>query len=153
MWLRTSLENSVPFAAGGRSPLQGRRADGSHLYREHCLSLDKKGGCHGGVPLAWTPLQSDLRSPSLQVKSESGAEHTHRWVVYVRSPNNDDLTTIVSKVVFHLHSSFADPDREALGPVFEVSEHGWGEFELKIEVGTACHWLEEGRHSGPAPAR
>ena len=38
------------------------------------------------------------------------------------------------QVVFTLHSSFANPTRELSEPPYEVTEHGWGEFEIVVEV-------------------
>jgi YEATS domain-containing protein 4 len=32
--------------------------------------------------------------------------HTHRWSVYVRSYNNDDISTYVSKIQFRLHETY-----------------------------------------------
>lgn len=40
-------------------------------------------------------------------------EHTHRWSVFVRGADNGDLTHAVSRVVFTLHESFAQPVRGA----------------------------------------
>ena len=59
---------------------------------------------------------------------------THRWYLYLRSPNNEDLSTFVSKVAFSLHPSFADPVRVITQPPFEVTEMGWGEFEAHIRI-------------------
>lgn len=41
------------------------------------------------------------------------------------------------QVVFTLHSSFANPTRELVEPPYEVTEHGWGEFEIVVEVGVS----------------
>lgn len=38
-------------------------------------------------------------------------EHTHRWTVFVRGFNNEDISTYVRKVVFKLHESFVQPNR------------------------------------------
>ncbi|KAL7531773.1 hypothetical protein ACHAXR_004229 [Thalassiosira sp. AJA248-18] len=68
--------------------------------------------------------------------------HTHRWTLYVRSPDNDnnfDLSKAISKVVFQLHPSFPQPTRELTEPPFEVTETGWGEFEASIRI----VWREE----------
>ncbi|DAZ93680.1 TPA: hypothetical protein N0F65_008188 [Lagenidium giganteum] len=56
---------------------------------------------------------------------------THRWSIYLRSVDNEDLSYMISKVVISLHTSFANPVRE---PPYEVSEFGWGEFETKIQI-------------------
>ena len=61
--------------------------------------------------------------------------HTHRWTLYVRSPDqNFDLSKAISKVVFQLHPSFPQPTRELCEPPFEVTETGWGEFEASIRI-------------------
>jgi len=59
---------------------------------------------------------------------------THQWTLYLRGPNNEDLSLVISKVVFHLHPSFAQPVREISSPPFEVTEKGWGEFEAQIRI-------------------
>jgi len=60
--------------------------------------------------------------------------NTHRWTLYVRGPNNEDLSQGIAKVVFQLHPSFAIPVRELTAPPFEVTEKGWGEFEASIRI-------------------
>jgi YEATS domain-containing protein 4 len=59
---------------------------------------------------------------------------THQWTLYVRGPNHEDLSLVISKVVFHLHASFSQPVRELTSPPYEVSEKGWGEFEAQIRI-------------------
>eukprot|EP00568_Trieres_chinensis_P018670 CAMPEP_0183323988 /NCGR_PEP_ID=MMETSP0160_2-20130417/75848_1 /TAXON_ID=2839 ORGANISM="Odontella Sinensis, Strain Grunow 1884" /NCGR_SAMPLE_ID=MMETSP0160_2 /ASSEMBLY_ACC=CAM_ASM_000250 /LENGTH=287 /DNA_ID=CAMNT_0025491469 /DNA_START=21 /DNA_END=881 /DNA_ORIENTATION=+ len=60
--------------------------------------------------------------------------HTHQWTLYVRGPNDEDLSVGVAKVVFQLHPSFPQPVRELTAPPFEVTEKGWGEFEATIRI-------------------
>ena len=62
--------------------------------------------------------------------------HTHRWTLYVRSPAGNLLLSpnIISKVIFTLHPSFAQPTCEVCNPPYEVSEVGWGEFEASIRI-------------------
>jgi len=38
-------------------------------------------------------------------------EHSHRWHVYLRGPNNEDLSYFIKKVVFILHETFEQPHR------------------------------------------
>lgn len=38
-------------------------------------------------------------------------EKTHKWTVYLRGLQNEDLSYFISYVVFHLHYSFKDADR------------------------------------------
>ena len=82
---------------------------------------------------------------------------THRWSIYLRGVNNEDLSYIISKVVISLHVSFANPVRGTLvyltknrlhplkpyisiphavltEPPYEVTELGWGEFETRIQI-------------------
>lgn len=60
--------------------------------------------------------------------------NSHRWTVYVRGPNNDDITHVVQKVTFQLHSSFKDNVRTVETAPFELTETGWGEFEIGITI-------------------
>lgn len=60
--------------------------------------------------------------------------HTHQWTLYIRSPQSEDLSRGIAKVVFHLHPSFPQPVRELTAPPFEVTEKGWGEFEASIRI-------------------
>jgi len=59
---------------------------------------------------------------------------THRWTLFIRGPNDEDLSVFVSKVAFSLHESFAESVRVITSPPFEVTEHGWGEFTAKIRI-------------------
>mmetsp|Transcript_37478 Transcript_37478/g.112396 ORF Transcript_37478/g.112396 Transcript_37478/m.112396 type:complete len:270 (-) Transcript_37478:124-933(-) len=67
-------------------------------------------------------------------KKKSDEYHTHRWTLYVRGPNDEDLSVGIAKVVFQLHPSFPQPVRELTAPPFEVTEKGWGEFEATIRI-------------------
>lgn len=60
--------------------------------------------------------------------------NTHKWTLFLRGPNNEDLSACIAKVVFQLHPSFAEPVRELTQPPFEVTERGWGEFEAQIRI-------------------
>ena len=59
---------------------------------------------------------------------------SHKWAVYVRGATNEDISVVVKKVVFQLHSSFNSPTRVIEEPPFEVSESGWGEFEIAMTL-------------------
>lgn len=66
---------------------------------------------------------------------------THEWTLFLRGPNKDEdhlNSTVISKVVFQLHPSFAQPTRELTEPPYEVTERGWGEFEAQIRI----HWKD-----------
>ncbi|KAK2665469.1 hypothetical protein Ddye_004043 [Dipteronia dyeriana] len=59
---------------------------------------------------------------------------SHKWTVYVRGATNEDLGSVIKRVVFQLHSSFNNPTRVLDSPPFEISESGWGEFEIAITL-------------------
>eukprot|EP00948_MAST-09A_sp_MAST-9A-sp1_P002373 g2373.t1 len=44
------------------------------------------------------------------------------------------LAPIISKVVFQLHPSFKNPTRVVTEPPFQVTEFGWGEFEVGVKI-------------------
>ncbi|PSN32407.1 YEATS domain-containing protein 4 [Blattella germanica] len=60
--------------------------------------------------------------------------HTHQWTVYVKPYHNEDMSTYVRKVHFKLHESYADLNRVVEKPPYEVTETGWGEFEIVIKI-------------------
>ncbi|KAG1658020.1 hypothetical protein FOA52_010261 [Chlamydomonas sp. UWO 241] len=68
---------------------------------------------------------------------------THRWSVYVRGPNNEDLSYIIKRVTFELHEDFVPQVRSIENQPFEVSEGGWGEFE----IGVTLHFTADARES------
>ena len=60
--------------------------------------------------------------------------HTHQWTVYVKPYKNEDMSSYVKKVHFKLHESYANPNRVVTKPPYEVTETGWGEFEVVIKI-------------------
>eukprot|EP00759_Apiculatamorpha_spiralis_P011231 PhF_6_TR18643/c0_g1_i1/m.27250/K11341/YEATS4, GAS41, YAF9; YEATS domain-containing protein 4 len=68
--------------------------------------------------------------------AQSKEYSTHKWTVYVRPglgeiPPNLDY---ISKVIFKLHDSFEVPVRTVERPPFEVTESGWGEFTVHLDI-------------------
>lgn len=59
---------------------------------------------------------------------------SHSWTVYVRGATNEDLGAVIKKVVFQLHPSFTNARRVIESPPFELTERGWGEFEIAISI-------------------
>eukprot|EP00775_Hariotina_reticulata_P004301 gene4301-4553_t len=57
---------------------------------------------------------------------------SHKWTVYVRGPNNEDVSHIITKVTFNLHPSFKEPVRPVAQQPYELSETGWGEFDIGV---------------------
>ena len=60
--------------------------------------------------------------------------HTHQWTVYVRPYHNEDISSFVKKVHFKLHETYVNPNRIVSKPPYEITETGWGEFEVVIEI-------------------
>ncbi|CAG0891474.1 unnamed protein product [Darwinula stevensoni] len=60
--------------------------------------------------------------------------HTHTWTVYVKPYNNEDMSVWVKKVHFKLHESYTNQNRVVTKPPYEVTETGWGEFEIIIKI-------------------
>ena len=79
------------------------------------------------VPIVYGSIAFPLKKPDAN-------NNTHQWTLYLRGPNNEDLSTGIAKVVFQLHPSFSQPIRELTAPPFEVTEKGWGEFEATIRI-------------------
>ena len=79
------------------------------------------------VPIAYGSMAFHLKKPDSN-------NNTHQWTLYLRGPNNEDLSAGIAKVVFQLHPSFPQPIREITAPPFEVTEKGWGEFEATIRI-------------------
>jgi YEATS domain-containing protein 4 len=61
-------------------------------------------------------------------------DHTHRWTIFLRDPNGQDLSKIIKKVIFKLHDTYPNPSRSIESPPFEVTETGWGEFEITLKI-------------------
>ncbi|GAB1192368.1 transcription initiation factor IIF, auxiliary subunit [Aspergillus pseudonomiae] len=62
------------------------------------------------------------------------ADHTHQWRVYVKGVNDEDISYWLKKVQFKLHETYAQNIRTIEQPPFEVTETGWGEFEIQIKL-------------------
>lgn len=68
-------------------------------------------------------------------RRDTPPDHTHKWTVFVRDPaGKDDLSYFIKKVVFKLHDTYHQPQRTIESPPFEVTETGWGEFEIQIRI-------------------
>ncbi|QLQ79689.1 hypothetical protein HG537_0C03370 [Torulaspora globosa] len=75
----------------------------------------------------------EVRPPNAPV------EHTHLWTIFVRGPQNEDISYIIKKVVFKLHDTYPNATRTIEAPPFELTETGWGEFEINIKI----HFVDE----------
>ncbi|KAK4058193.1 NuA4 histone H4 acetyltransferase complex and the SWR1 complex subunit [Microbotryomycetes sp. JL221] len=86
----------------------------------------------------------------LEPHEKTNTDHTHRWTVGVRSATSadkpddkqqsnhvggaDDLSYFIKKVTFKLHDTYPQPLRTIERPPFEVTETGWGEFDIIIKI-------------------
>jgi YEATS domain-containing protein 4 len=78
------------------------------------------------VPLSADPAQRP---------EKCAPDHTHKWTVFVRGVDGQDITYWLKKVQFKLHETYAHPLRMVEAPdAFEVTETGWGEFEVGIKM-------------------
>ncbi|GMM38933.1 YEATS domain-containing protein [Saccharomycopsis crataegensis] len=62
------------------------------------------------------------------------SDHTHSWTVFVRDPTKSQDLSMIKKVVFKLHDTIRNPLRTIESPPFEITETGWGEFEVIIKI-------------------
>ncbi|KAL8793201.1 MAG: hypothetical protein Q9195_004231 [Heterodermia aff. obscurata] len=74
------------------------------------------------------PLSPTTRPP------HTNPDHTHQWTVFIRGIENTDLTYWLRKVQFKLHETYPNSLRTIESPPFEVTETGWGEFEVQIKM-------------------
>lgn len=62
-------------------------------------------------------------------------DHTHQWTVFLKPVlDNVDLTPLIKKVTFKLHETYENPVRSVEYPPYQVTETGWGEFEIVIKI-------------------
>ncbi|KAH7105594.1 yeats family-domain-containing protein [Auriculariales sp. MPI-PUGE-AT-0066] len=93
-------------------------------------------------PIVWGNSAYTLTPEERATLSPEKADHTHRWTVSVRSaaslPNQvggaDDISHFIKRVSFKLHETYTNPTRNIDSPPFEVTETGWGEFEITIRI-------------------
>lgn len=83
-----------------------------------------------------TDTSASISNPTdnKQQQQQISSQATHKWTFYIRGPNGEDLSLIISKVAFILHPSFEVPIKEISSPPFEVSEYGWGEFDAGVRI-------------------
>ncbi|KAG5674246.1 hypothetical protein PVAND_004226 [Polypedilum vanderplanki] len=102
----------------------------SNLLKFSDFGPDSGGRVKGVVEVK--PIVYGNVSKAFGVKREDG--HTHQWTVYVKPYSNEDMQTYVKKIHFKLHESYENPNRIVTKPPYEVSETGWGEFEVVIKI-------------------
>ena len=73
-------------------------------------------------------------SVAISLGKKSKEKLTHKWCVYVRGVNNENISNFVKSVQFTLHSTFPNNVRVVNKWPFELYEMGWGEFDIKIKI-------------------
>lgn len=62
-------------------------------------------------------------------------DHTHEWTIFLKPVlDNVDLTPLIKRVTFKLHETYENPVRSIEHPPYQVTETGWGEFEIIIKI-------------------
>ncbi|XP_055855448.1 YEATS domain-containing protein 4 [Episyrphus balteatus] len=90
------------------------------------------GGRVKGLTIVKAIVYGNIARSFGKKREEDG--HTHQWKVYVKPYLNEDMSIYVKKVHFKLHESYANPNRIVTKPPYEVTETGWGEFEVVIKI-------------------
>ncbi|KAJ8647952.1 hypothetical protein MRB53_000975 [Persea americana] len=113
----------------GNSSQKGQRAKMGRLTEEGEKKIQSKRlkDVEISIPIAYGTISFWLGKKASEYQS-------HKWTVYVRGATNEDLSAVIKRVVFHLHPSFNNPTRVIESAPFELSESGWGEFEIAITL-------------------
>lgn len=82
----------------------------------------------------YRPIVIGNEASLLGLRKDPASDHTHEWTVSVRGLNDADISYFVKKVVFKLHDSYANSTRSIEIPPFQVTETGWGEFDVQIKI-------------------
>jgi YEATS domain-containing protein 4 len=78
------------------------------------------------IPLTYGCVSSRLK----EIKDG----HTHEWTVYLRVLTTTTAAHLIERVVIILHESFLNPKRVFTKEPYEVTETGWGEFQIQFKV-------------------
>ena len=73
-------------------------------------------------------------SIAVNIGKKAKESATHKWCVYVRGLNKENISNFVKSVQFTLHPSFQNNIRTINKFPFELYEVGWGEFDIKIKI-------------------
>ena len=73
-------------------------------------------------------------SVAFSLGKKSHEDISHKWCVYVRGVNNENISNFVKEVHFILHTTFQNHIRKVDKWPFELYEVGWGEFDIKIKI-------------------
>ncbi|KAF8540537.1 yeats family-domain-containing protein [Trichophaea hybrida] len=90
-----------------------------------------------GISITRPIIYGNVAYPIDPVERPRGmpTDHTHSWSISVKGVDGADITHFIKKVQFKLHAdTYANPTRTLEYPPFEVTESGWGEFEIQIKL-------------------
>lgn len=124
-----SIDGADPSASGAAflpSPIKPEIENPTQDPDKKGLSRRVK-GVEISVPIVYGTIAFWLGRKATESQS-------HKWTVYVRGASNEDLGVVIKRAVFQLHPSFNNPIRVIDSPPFELSECGWGEFEIAISL-------------------
>ncbi|OLL25426.1 Protein AF-9 [Neolecta irregularis DAH-3] len=82
----------------------------------------------------YRPIIYGNKAKPLGNKKDPTSDHTHEWTISVQGINGADISHFIKKVTFKLHDTYANPTRVCENPPYEVTETGWGEFEIQIRI-------------------
>jgi transcription initiation factor IIF auxiliary subunit len=92
----------------------------------------------GRLPIVFGTISQTIQKDK-NTAPPADSRATHRWTCFVRSPDGSCLSPFLKSVVFVLHNSFTNHRRVVTQPPYCVTEVGWGEFEIQIEL----HYKDE----------
>ncbi|KAG8187257.1 hypothetical protein JTE90_019150 [Oedothorax gibbosus] len=119
----------IPALPGQQRPL-GPKTTGGQSSKLGAGS--EAGGRLKGVQVVKPIVYGNVAWYLGRKRDEDG--HTHQWNVYLKAYDNEDMSVYVKRVHFKLHESYADPNRVCHAPPYQVTETGWGEFEIVIKI-------------------
>ncbi|XP_019348997.1 YEATS domain-containing protein 4 isoform X1 [Alligator mississippiensis] len=120
----TALQAPPPRAS--QSLPQGCTGPLGHVTRAPALQWQE------GVTIVKPIVYGNVARYFGKKREEDG--HTHQWTVYVKPYRNEDMSAYVKKIQFKLHESYGNPLRVVTKPPYEITETGWGEFEIIIKI-------------------
>lgn len=100
---------------------------------EHTMSSKRIKCISLSVPIVYGNSAVRL-APEMRTE-KTPVDHTHEWTVFFKPVlDNVDLTPLLKRVTFKLHDTYENSVRSIEKPPYQVTETGWGEFEIIIKL-------------------
>jgi transcription initiation factor IIF auxiliary subunit len=83
------------------------------------------------------PFKIIVKNTSKEDKYDADIQtQWYNWTIYLESDPLTALEKNIDYVIYHLHSSFPDPDIkvEQSVPKFKIASRAWGEFTVRIDL-------------------